>query len=113
MYGNPADVMDRYLNVTEARQGLLELVEQIEGPDRIVITKRGKPRAVLVNFEQFKLLEDVAWLFQDPRRRAAMQGSWEAMQRGELFRLPAGQAPSVKNLLALAKRALRPKRRRA
>ena len=103
--------MDRYLNVTEARQGLLDLVENIEGHDRVVITKRGKPRAVLVDFEQFKLLEDVAWIFQDPRRRAAMQESWEAMQQGRLIRLPAEGSPTVKNLLALAKR--RSKRRRA
>ncbi len=32
--------MDRYLNVTEARRELLELVEQMKGSDQIVITKR-------------------------------------------------------------------------
>jgi len=105
--------MDRYLNVTEARQGLLDLVENIEGQDRVVITKRGRPRAVLVDFEQFKLLEDVAWIFQDPRRRAAMHESWEAMQRGQLIRLPPRQAPTVKNLMVLAKRRSRRKRRQA
>ncbi len=102
--------MDRYLNVTEARQGLLELVENIGGSGRIVITKRGTPRAVLVDFEQFKLLEDVAWIFQDPRRRAAMQESWEAMQGRRLIRLAPGRPPSVKNLLALAKRRSRQRR---
>lgn len=105
--------MDRYLNVTEARQGLLDLVENIGGRDRVVITKRGKPRAVLVDFDQFKLLEDVAWIFQDPRRRAAMQESWEAMQQGQLIRLPPGRPPTVKNLVALAKRRSRRTRRKA
>ena len=63
--------MDRYLNVTEARRELLDLVEHLHGADRVVITKRGQPRAVLVNCERYELLEDVAWVLQDPGRRAA------------------------------------------
>ena len=61
--------MDRYLNVTEARKGLLDLVEQVSGGDRVVITKHGQPRAVLVSCERLALLEDLAWVLQDPGRR--------------------------------------------
>jgi len=52
--------MDRYLNVTEARRELLDLVERLHGSDRVIITKRGRPRAVLVNSERYALLEDLA-----------------------------------------------------
>ena len=64
--------MDRYLNVTEARKGLLDLVEQVSGGDRVVITKHGQPRVVLVSCERLALLEDLAWVLQDPGRRAAL-----------------------------------------
>ena len=49
--------MDRYLNITEARKELLDIVEHLHGSDRVVITKRGQPRAVLVKSERYMLLE--------------------------------------------------------
>ena len=60
-----------YLNVTEARKQLLNLVERLHGSDRVVITKHGRPRAVLVDSERYALLEDLAWVLQEPGRRAA------------------------------------------
>ena len=54
--------MERYLNVTDARKELLDLVEQLKKGDRVVLTKRGQPRAVLVNYERYALLEDLAWV---------------------------------------------------
>jgi len=102
--------MDRYLNVTEARGGLLDLVEQLQGSDRVVITKRGRPRAVLVNFERYALLEDLAWVLQDPGRRAALQQAWDELQHGKLIRPPKRTGPSVRSLRDLAHQ---PSRRRA
>ena len=78
--------MDRYLNVTEARRGLLDLVEQLQGGDRVVITKHGQPRAVLVSCERYALLEDLAWVLQDPGRRAALHQAWDELQRDQLIR---------------------------
>lgn len=96
--------MDRYLNVTEARNTFLDLIEQLHDSDRIVITKRGQPRAVLVDSERFALLEDLAWVLQDPGRRAALQQAWNEM-RGEKLIVPAGRtAPTVAKLRRLARR---------
>jgi prevent-host-death family protein len=90
--------MDRYLNVTEARRDLLDLVEQIQGNDRLVITKRGQPRAVLVNFERYALLEDLAWVRQDPGRRAALHKAWDELQMDMLIRPHNSTLPTVKAL---------------
>jgi prevent-host-death family protein len=99
--------MDRYLNVTEARRDLLDLVEQLQGGDRLVITKRGQPRAVLVNFERYALLEDLAWVLQDPGRRAALQQAWDELQGGPLVRSPKQAAPTVYSLQALVQQTSR------
>ena len=93
--------MDRYLNVTEVRRQLLELVERLHGSDRVVITKRGRPRAVLVDSERYALLEDVAWVLQDPGRRAALQRAWDELQQGTLIRGDVKGKPSASMLRRL------------
>jgi len=101
--------MDRYLNVTEARKELLELVEQLQGNDRLVITKRGQPRAVLVNFERYALLEDLAWVLQDPGRRAALHKAWDELQTGVLVRPQKSTPPTVQSLRELVRQRARRK----
>src|SRR3989338_4612437 len=102
--------VERYLNVTDARKELLDLVEQLKKGDRVVLTKRGQPRAVLVNFERYALLEDLAWVLQDPGRQAALHQAWDELQRGKLIR-PSKQGPlTVRYLRELSRR---PSRRRA
>ena len=103
--------MDRYLNVTEARRQLLELVENLHAGDRVVITKRGRPRAVIVDSERYALLEDMAWVMQDPARRAALQKAWGELQKGEMIRPPRGARPTVETLRRLAHRPRRTKGR--
>ena len=93
--------MDRYLNVTEARRELLDLVEHLHGVDRIVITKRGQPRAVLVNCERYELLEDLAWVLQDPGRRAALQQGWSEVQHGQIIRPAQSSLPTTASLRSL------------
>lgn len=101
--------VERYLNVTDARKELLDLVEQLKKGDRVVLTKHGQPRAVLVNFERYALLEDLAWVLQDPGRQAALHQAWNEIQRGELIR-PRKQGPlTVRYLRELSRR---PSRRR-
>lgn len=97
--------MERYLNVTETRQSLLELVETLESNDRVVITKRGKPRAVLIDFESYALLEDLAWIFRDPVKVSAMRESWERYKRGEPgIRPPKGAPPTVETIRGLIRK---------
>ncbi len=97
--------MDRYLNVTEARKELVDIVEQLQGSDRLVITKRGQPKAVLVNFERYALLEDVSWLQQDPGRRAALHQAWDELQNETLIQPHSGDVPTVASLKALVRQS--------
>jgi prevent-host-death family protein len=103
--------MDRYLNVTEARRELLDLVEHLHGADRVVITKHGQPRAVLVNCERYELLEDLAWVLQDPGRRAALQQGWSELQQGKVVQPLQSISPSTDSLRALAHQSTRRKRK--
>jgi prevent-host-death family protein len=103
--------VDRYLNVTEVRRQLLELVENLHAADRVVITKRGRPRAVIVDSERYALLEDMAWVMQDPSRRAAIQEAWEQLQRGTLVRPRRGAPPTVETLRQVARAPRRSKGR--
>jgi prevent-host-death family protein len=96
--------MDQYLNVTEVRRRLLDLIESVQGGDRVVITKHGRPRAVLIDSDRLALLEDVAWVLQDPGRRAAVQRSWEELRRGEALKPAERGAPSIAALRRLRRR---------
>ncbi|MGH7771341.1 MAG: type II toxin-antitoxin system Phd/YefM family antitoxin [Candidatus Binatia bacterium] len=58
--------MDRYLTTSEARRKFLSLVDEVEDGDQVIITKRGIPKAVILNFEQLQTLKAVARLWQDP-----------------------------------------------
>ena len=99
--------MDHYLNVTEARKQLLDLVERLHGSDRVVITKRGRPRAVLVDSERYALLEDLAWVLQEPGRRTALHRAWEELQQGDLIRPAKRGAPTVRTLRSVRGSAAR------
>lgn len=101
--------MERYLTVTEARRNLLALVQGLHAADRVIITKRGRPRAVLVDADRYAILEDLAWVLQDPGRRDALQRSWDEMHRGDRVGRTRRGVPSVRTL----KRDLAPKRSRA
>lgn len=103
--------MDRYLNVTEARRALLDLVEHLHGADRVVITKHGQPRAVLINCDRYALLEDLAWVLQDPGRRAALQQGWSELQQGKVVQPLQSLLPSTASLRTLARQSARRKRK--
>lgn len=103
--------MDRYLNVTEARRDLLDLVEHLHGADRVVITKHGRPRAVLVNCDRYELLEDLAWVLQDPGRRAALQQGWNELQQGKVLQPSHSTSLSTASLRAFARQSTRRKRK--
>jgi prevent-host-death family protein len=61
--------MDIFLTATEARQGFLKLLAEVKEGERIIITHRRKPAAV-IDFERLQLLTEVARLWQDPWRLA-------------------------------------------
>jgi prevent-host-death family protein len=94
--------MDRYLNTSEARQKFLSLVEEVEDGDQVIVTKQGKPKAVIVNFEQLQTLKAVARLWQDPEALLAMRKSLEEVKTGKTLKLSG--APTVERILAAARK---------
>lgn len=94
--------MDRYLSTSEARQKFLSLVDEVEDGDQVIVTKKGKPRAVIVNFEQLQTLKAVAQLWQDPEALRAMRKSLDDVKAGRVLKLSG--VPTVQRILTSARR---------
>ncbi len=94
--------MDRYLTTSEAREKFLHLVDEVEDGDQVIITKRGVPKAVIVNFEQLQTLKAVARLWQDPEALRAMRSALDDVRAGRTLRV-AGNL-NVSKILAAARK---------
>jgi prevent-host-death family protein len=94
--------MDRYITTSEARQKFLSLVEEVENGDQVIATKQGKPKAVIVNFEQLQTLKAVARLWQDPEALRAMRKSLDEVKTGKALKLSG--TPMVETILAAARK---------
>ncbi len=94
--------MERYLTTSEARQKFLSLVDEVEDGDQVIITKRGVPKAVILNFEQLQTLKAVARLWQDPEALQAMQVSLNDLKKGKTLKLSG--TPTVDKILAAARK---------
>ena len=93
--------MDIYLTATEARQKLLKLLAEVKEGERVIITHRGKPTAVLIDFERLQLLSELARLWQDPQSLAQIRAAHEEVRSGQTLKLKG--VPTVKKLAALAR----------
>ena len=94
--------MDRYLTTSEARQKFLSLVEEVEDGDQVIVTKQGKPKAVIVNFEQLETLKAVARLWQDPEALRAMRLALDDVKAGRTLKFSG--TPKVEKILAAARK---------
>lgn len=96
--------MERYLTTSEARQKFLNLVDEVEDGDQVIITKRGVPKAVIVNFEQLQTLRAVARLWQDPEALRALRVSLDDSKQGKTLKLKLSGAPTVERVLSAARK---------
>ena len=94
--------MDRYLTTSEARQKFLNLVDEVGDGDQVIITKRGVPKAAIVNFEQLQTLKAVARLWQGPEALRAMRVSLDEVKHGKTLKLSG--APTVERILTAARK---------
>jgi prevent-host-death family protein len=92
--------MDRFLTATEARQQFLKLLEDIKEGEQVVITRRGKPAAIVIDFERHQLLAELARLWQDPQSLRLIRAAHEEARTGRVYRLKG--MPTVKRLVQLA-----------
>jgi len=93
--------MKRYLTASEARQRFLQLIDEAQGGDQIVVTKRGTPAVVLIDFERLETLKSMARLWQDPEALRAIRESADDLAKGRSLRLP--RIPAVRELLKAAR----------
>lgn len=92
--------MDRYVTASEARQRFLRLIDEAQEGDQIVVTRRGTPVAVLIDFERLETLRSVARLWQDPETLRAMREASEDLNAGRMLR--SRRMPAIRELLSKA-----------
>ena len=94
--------MDRFLTATEVRQQFLKLLDDVEEGEQVIITRRGKPTAAVINFERLQLLTELARLWQDPQSLSQIRTAHEEVKAGRVYRMKG--IPTVKRLIALARK---------
>lgn len=94
--------MNRYVTTSEARQKFLNLVDEVEDGDQVIITKRGVPKAVILNFEQLQTLKAVARLWQDPEALRAIRSGLDDVKAGRTLKFSG--TPNVAKILAAARK---------
>jgi antitoxin YefM len=74
--------MTKYLTITEARQNLLDLPDQLED-EPVIITKHGKPVMAALSFEQYESILETLCIFTDKKFAERLEESIAQAQQGE------------------------------
>jgi prevent-host-death family protein len=77
--------MTKTLPISEAREHLRELVEQAgRTMDRVVITRNGKPEAVLMGYDEFESWAETLDIVSNPQEMEAIRAGEEALKAGDV-----------------------------
>ena len=80
--------MAKTVPLTEARATLSELLDEVQGKqDHIVITRNGKPVALLMSMDEWESWEETIEVASDPETLAALKRSEEDVKAGRLVDL--------------------------
>lgn len=75
--------MTKTLPLTEVKAHLPELVSGVaERSDEVVVTKNGRPAAVLVNVNEYESLRETLDILSNPRAMRALRKSGKYFARG-------------------------------
>ncbi len=90
-------VMTETLPLSSVKAHLSELVDRVEDQhDRVVLTRNGKPAAVLISHDDLESLEETLSILSDPTLMTQIHESEQALAGGEqattLAELHAGLA---------------------
>ncbi len=78
----------RVVPFTEARARLTELLDDVEARhEHVVITRKGRPAAVVVSPEEWDAIEETLEILQDDELLAALRESEKDVEAGRLFSL--------------------------
>ena len=85
LYTHP---MAKVVPFTEARSHLTELLDELEDHhEHVLITRNGRPSAVLLSAEEFAALEETLEILQDDELMEALQRSARDVEEGDLVSL--------------------------
>jgi antitoxin YefM len=80
--------MARIIPFTEARARLTELLDDVEARhEHVVITRKGRPAAVVISPDEWDAIEETLEVLQDDETLAALRESEEDVKAGRLFTL--------------------------
>ena len=72
------------LPLSHVKAHLSEIADRVEGQhDRVVVTRRGRPAAVLVSPEDLESLEETLAVLSDPQLMRQIRESEAELERGE------------------------------
>jgi prevent-host-death family protein len=72
------------LPLSYVKAHLSEIADRVEGQhDRVVVTRKGRPAAVLVSPEDLESLEETLAVFSDPQLMRQVRESEAELERGE------------------------------
>ena len=81
-------VMSETLPLAEIKAHLSEIVDRVESEhERITLTRRGRPAAVLISPQDLEALEDSLELLADPRARRAIERGRKEIAAGKGVRI--------------------------
>ena len=80
--------MARIVPFTEARARLTELLDEVETRhEHVVITRNGRPSAVVLSTEEYEALEETLEILQDEETLEALRESEQDVRADRLFSL--------------------------
>jgi len=80
--------MARIVPFTEARARLTELLDEVETRhEHVVITRNGRPSAVVLSTEEYEALEETLEILQDEETLEALRESERDVRADRLFSL--------------------------
>lgn len=75
--------MSNFINISDVRQNLPDLVKKVnKGLDRVIITVKGQPQAVLVSQEELESLEETAEILAIPGAEESLKEGLKQAKRG-------------------------------
>ncbi len=81
-------VMSETLPLSSVKAHLSELVDRVEGQhDRVVVTRNGRPAAVLISHEDLEGLEETLAALSDPDLMQQIRQSEAAVAEGDVVAL--------------------------
>lgn len=80
-------VMSETLPLAEIKAHLSEIVDRVEREhDRVVLTRNGRPAAVIMSPADLEALEDTLELLSDPAAMAEINNVWADVAKGRVLR---------------------------